>query len=143
LLFKNPAGAAAAVPITIQANAPQLFTADGKHVLCTHANGALAGSGAPAAPGETIIIYGTGLGATTPALIPGIVPGAFASLATLPQVTIGGAAATVVSAGVPPNAAGLYQINVQVPSDAANGDLPVVVRVGTGNSASTLLTVQK
>jgi uncharacterized protein (TIGR03437 family) len=143
LQFKNPAGTAAAVPITIQANAPQLFTADGKHVLCAHANGALTDSSAPAAPGETIVLYGTGLGATTPALIPGIVPGAFASLATLPQVTIGGAAATVVSAGVPPNAAGLYQINVQVPSDAANGDLPVVVRVGAGNSASTLLTVQK
>jgi uncharacterized protein (TIGR03437 family) len=143
LQFKNPAGTAAPVPITIQANAPQLFTADGKHVLCAHANGALTDGNAPAAPGETIVLYGTGLGATKPALIPGIVPGAFASLATLPQVTIGGAAATVVSAGVPPNAAGLYQINVQVPSDAANGDLPVVVRVGTGNSASTLLTVHK
>ncbi|HEY1493720.1 MAG TPA: choice-of-anchor V domain-containing protein [Candidatus Solibacter sp.] len=143
LQFKNPAGTAAAVPITVQANAPQLFTADGKHVLCTHANGALTGSSAPAAPGETIVLYGTGLGATAPALIPGIVPAAFVGLATLPQVTIGGAAATVVSAGVPPNAAGLYQINVQVPADAANGDLAVIIRLGTASSASTLLTVQR
>jgi uncharacterized protein (TIGR03437 family) len=46
-------------------------------------------------------------------------------------------------AGVVAGAAGVYQINVQVPSGAANGDLPVVVTVGTAGSASTLLTVQK
>ena len=36
------------------------------------------------------MIYGTGLGATNPALIPGVVPAEAAPLATLPQVTIGG-----------------------------------------------------
>jgi len=32
---------------------------------------------------------------------------------------------------------------VQVPSSAANGDLPVIVQVGTGSSTATTLTVQK
>jgi len=64
-------------------------------------------------------------------------------LATLPQVTIGGTAATIAFAGVVPGSAGVYQLNLQVPSDAANGDLPVVLHVGTGTSVSTLLTVQK
>jgi len=140
---RNPAGMSTAVPITVQANAPQLFTTDGKHALCAHADGAFLGATTPAAPGETVIVYGTGLGATNPALIPGQVPAAPASLATLPQVTIGGAAATVVSAGIVPGSAGLYQVNVQVPSDAANGDLPLIVQVGTASSASTLITVQK
>ena len=40
---RNPAGISTAVPLTIQANAPQLFTIDGKNVLGTHANGALLG----------------------------------------------------------------------------------------------------
>jgi uncharacterized protein (TIGR03437 family) len=140
---RNSAGLNTAVPITVQANAPQLFTLDGKSVMGTHANGALLGKTSPAAPGETIIVYGTGLGATSPALIPGQVPTAANSLATLPQVTIGGTAATVAFAGVVAGTGGVYQINVQVPSGAANGDLPLIVQIGTASSASTLVTVQK
>jgi uncharacterized protein (TIGR03437 family) len=65
-------------------------------------------------------------------------------LAALPQVTIGGAAATVSFAGVVAGAAGVYQINVQVPAGAANGDLPLIVQVGTAaSSAPALITVQK
>jgi uncharacterized protein (TIGR03437 family) len=151
LQVRNPAGISTVVPLTIQANAAQLFTLDGRNVLGTHANGGLLGRAGllpsltttPAAPGETIVVYATGLGATTPAQIPGQVPAEPASLVTLPQVTIGGAAATVVSGGIVPGSAGLYRINVQVPSDAATGDLPVIVRVGTASSVSTLLTVQR
>lgn len=137
LQVRNPAGISTAVPITIQANAAQLFTLDGRNVLGTHANGGSLGRAGP------IVVYATGLGATSPPLIPGQVPAEPASLVTLPQVTIGGAAATVVSGGIVPGSAGLYRINVQVPSDAATGDLPVIVRVGTANSVSTLLTVQR
>jgi len=148
---RNPAGMSTAVPITIQANAPQLFSIDGKNVLGTHANGALLGKAglvpsattSPAAPGETIVIYGTGMGATTPALVPAQLPAEAAPLATLPVVTIGGANATVLSAVVPAGTAGVYQINVQVPAATANGDQQVVVQVGTGSSAPLILTVQK
>ncbi|HYW45817.1 MAG TPA: choice-of-anchor V domain-containing protein [Bryobacteraceae bacterium] len=140
---RNPAGMSTAVPITTQANAPQLFITDGRHVLCAHSNGAFLTSTTPAAPGETIVVYGTGLGATNPAQVPGQVAAAPASLVTLPQVTIGGAAATVACAGIVPGSAGLYQINVRVPSDAVNGDLPLIFQLGTASSASTLVTVQK
>jgi uncharacterized protein (TIGR03437 family) len=143
LQVRNPAGINTALPITVSANAPQLFTTDGKSVMGAHANGSLVGKAAPAAPGETIVVYGTGLGAASPALIPGQVPTDALSLATLPQVTIGGTAATVTFAGCVPGTAGVYQINVQVPSGAANGDLPLIVQVGTASSASTVLTVQK
>src|ERR1035437_2328266 len=141
--LRNPAGINTAVPITVQANAAQLFTSDGKNVMGAQANGTLLGKASPAAPGETIVVYGTGLGATSPALIPGQVPTDAVSLAPLPQVTIGGAAATESFAGGVAGAAGVYQINVQVPSGAANGDLPFIVQVGTASSASTLITVQK
>jgi uncharacterized protein (TIGR03437 family) len=137
---RNPSGISTAVPLTVQANAGQLFTVDGKAVLGTKASGSLLGK---AAPGETIVIYGTGLGATNPALIQGQVPAEAAPLTTLPRVTIGGAAATVVAAGVVPGSAGVYQITVQVPVDAANGDLPVIVQIGTASSAAATLTVQK
>jgi uncharacterized protein (TIGR03437 family) len=141
---RNPAGISTAVALTVQATAGQLFTLDGKNVLATHANGVLVGKAGsnPAARGETITIYATGLGATSPAQIPGQVPVEFASLVTLPRVTIGSAPATVVSGGVVPGSAGVYQINVQVPADAASGDLPLICQLGTATSVATLLSVQ-
>lgn len=151
LQVRNPAGISTAVPITLQANAAQLFTADGRSVLGVHANGGSLGkagllpsvSTTPAAPGETIAVYATGLGATSPALIPGQVPTESSGLVTLPRITIGGDTATVVSAGSVPGTPGLYQISVQVPSNAANGDLSLILLVGTASSAPTILTVQK
>jgi uncharacterized protein (TIGR03437 family) len=144
---RNPAGISNQVPITVQANAPQLFTADGKYVLATHMNGSLVGRGGtspPAAPGEAIIIYGTGLGPTNPALIPGQLPTQPASLTGTQQVMIGGADAVVVSAGIVPGSAGLYQLNVRVPDSLSDGDQPVFCSNGGGvNSATTLIAVQK
>ena len=144
---RNPAGISNQVPITVQANAPQLFTADGKYVLATHLNGSLVGKGdlsPPAAPGETIILYGTGLGPTNPALIPGQLPTQSASLTGTQQVTIGGVDARVVSAGIVLGSAGVYRLNVQVPATTTGGDQPIFCSSGGGvNSATTLLTVQK
>jgi uncharacterized protein (TIGR03437 family) len=147
---RNSAGITADLPITLQANAPQLFTADGKNVLAAHADGNFAGKAGilsaavtPATPGETITVFGTGLGATTPALIPlQLAPGG-ANLAVLPTVTIGGAPATVVSASALAGAGGVYQVRVTVPGATANGDQPLVMTLGGVNSASALLTVQK
>ena len=77
--LKNPAGIITAIPITVQASAPQLLTVDGKYVSGSHANGTALGKdgllgGAtttgPATPGETITINGTGCGAVTPARSP-------------------------------------------------------------------------
>jgi uncharacterized protein (TIGR03437 family) len=140
---KNPAGITTSAPLTLQALPGELFTSDGKTVLATHASGALLGKSSPAVPGETISLFGTGMGATSPALIPGQVPTAASPLATLPKVTIGGTAATVAAGVVVPGSAGVYQLRVQVPADAANGDLPVVVQSGTSNSAAATITVQK
>ena len=151
--IRNRAGISRQVPITVQANAPQLLSVDGTYVSAVHSNGSLIGkpgllaSGGitttPAAPSETIVLFGTGLGATNPALIPGQMPTEAATLVTLPQVSIGGAPATVTSAAILPNAPGVYQLKVQVPANAANGDQPVVVQVGGVNSASTLITILK
>jgi uncharacterized protein (TIGR03437 family) len=85
---KNPAGTSTAQTITVAAGG-QMFTTDGKSVFGAHANRSLVSKAAPAAPGETVTIYCTGLGATTPALVTGVVPSDSFPLATLPQVTIG------------------------------------------------------
>jgi uncharacterized protein (TIGR03437 family) len=148
--IRNPAGLSAQIPMTVQANAGQMLTFDGTHVAGAHADGTLVGkpgllsSGptTPAAKGETIVLYATGCGPTNPALIPGQIPGDAYSLGTLPKATIGGANANVVSANVAAGSPGVYQISVQVPANTPSGDQPVVLQLGTTNTASTLLTVQ-
>jgi uncharacterized protein (TIGR03437 family) len=149
--IRNAAGISAPVPLTIQANAPQFLTIDGKHVLASRANGQfVAAAGAlspaitvPAAPGETISLFGTGWGPTTPALVPGQIPTQAAAMSRSTSVTIGGTAATVTSPAVVPNTVGVYQLSVQVPANLGNGDAQVVVSQGGVDSAPVLLTVQK
>jgi uncharacterized protein (TIGR03437 family) len=148
---KNPAGISDQAPITVQANAPQLITWDGKYVSAAHANGdGLGKTGllpniptTPATPGETVVLYVTGFGATNPALIPGQVPAQTAPIVTPPVITIGGANAVVVSAAVPAGSAGVCQINVQIPANAPNGDQQVVVQLGTVTSNPALITIQR
>jgi uncharacterized protein (TIGR03437 family) len=148
---RNTAGITPQVPLTVQSNAPQLLTVGGKYVSGTHADGSALGApgllpsivSSPAVPGETIFLYATGCGATSPALIPGQVPGQAFGLVTLPQVTIGGIAGTVVSGAVVPGTGGVYQIGVRIPANVANGDLPVVMQLGTTGSVLALITVQR
>lgn len=143
VLVKNPAGSSTAVPITVAAAAPQFFSTNGKSVLGAHISGVIVGTVAPAAPGETIVLYATGLGVVTPALVPGVVPTDALPVVAPTQVTIAGAPATLSFAGLVPGTAGVYQLNVQVPSDAAAGDLPVIVTSGSVSSAPLLLTIGK
>jgi uncharacterized protein (TIGR03437 family) len=140
---KNAAGVTAQVPLLVQSNVPQMLTVDGKFVAATHGDGSLVGKASPAAPGEAVTLYAMGCGPTAPALTPGQVPVAANALVALPTMTIGGAAATVSSGTVLPGSGGVYQINVEIPVNAANGDLPVVAQLSGTNSASTLITVQK
>jgi uncharacterized protein (TIGR03437 family) len=87
----------------------------------------------PARPGETIVLYGTGFGATTPEIsgrhrYNGAAP--LANPASL-SIQIGGRPAQVVFAGLVGN--GLYQINVVVP-DLPIGDHEVVAVIGGESS---------
>ena len=138
----------------LQAVSPALFLWNGKYAVATHPDfspAAPAGlfpgvTAVPAKPGETIILWGTGFGATTPAVAPGIVPPAnpLANVANPITATIGNMAATVVGAAISPGNPGLYQIEVQVPDSVPDGDLPVVAQVnGVQSSSNVLLSVKR
>ena len=94
--------------------AAAVHNTDGAYVAPAGSFGSAATS-RPAQPGETLQIYATGFGPTTPAVPAGQMVGKAAPLSDLTQlrVTIGGVAATVQYAGIV--AAGEYQINVIVP----------------------------
>lgn len=157
LLFvqvKAPAGSTDSVLALEQTAAPALFQFRGPsavYVAGTHADGSyLAGSplvqqgilGTPAKPGETIVVYGTGFGATQPpisatALVPSPLP--LANPQDL-RIRIGGVDAAIAFAGL--ISPGLYQFNVVVP-EVPDGDRAIVVELrGLLTKADLLLTIQ-
>jgi len=99
---------------------------DGQIVAQHGLDYSLVNSAHPAKPGEYLIIYLAGMGASNP----GVASGAVSPLApaTLqPTVTVDSQTAAVIYAGLTPGSVGLYQINFQVPANAKTGDLSVVV----------------
>jgi len=136
------------VNVTPQAVAPSFFLFDAAgHIAATHANGSLIGTatstpvGTPAAPGETIVLYGNGFGTTNPAAVNGQVQAAAAPLIATPTITFNNANATVVFAGL--SATGLYQFNVTVPAGMPDGDATVVAKVGGVSSPTPALITIK
>ncbi len=79
-----------------------------------------------------IILWGTGFGATNPAVPAGMIPstaiaGKVGNLVKPPSVLIGGVTAKVISAVLSPQNAGLYQIAIIIPASVGTGDQSVVV----------------
>jgi uncharacterized protein (TIGR03437 family) len=122
--------------------APAFFVA-GNYAIATHSDGSLVTSTAPAAKGETITLWGTGFGSTTPSVAPGQLPtDAIAYVLSPPTVKIGGVSAAVYGAALNPSALGLYQVVVTLPTNVASGDQSLVAAVGTNSSPSTVIPVQ-
>jgi uncharacterized protein (TIGR03437 family) len=104
-------------------DAPGLFTqsADGiQYALVTRPNGALATPGAPALPGETVTLYGTGFGPYI-----GSAPDGFAipqtgnlPLADPVAIVSGSLSIDPVFAGAAPGEVGVALVSFRIPDDA-------------------------
>jgi uncharacterized protein (TIGR03118 family) len=149
VVVTNSGAASASANAQLQTAAPAFFSI-GKYIIATHANGSLVGpanvlpGATPAAPGEVIVVYGTGFGPTNPA-VDGLVVSTAANLTTMPAITIGTGTASVQFAGL--SAAGLDQINLTVPALGAGTtgaiDLPITAKTGTFTTQPGLMvTVQ-
>jgi len=111
------------IHIVLDPIAPAMFQLTGNVVLAAHLDGTVIGANAPAHRGEVVVIYATGLGATTPPAIPNRLPESAASIARLAdfEVWLNGEpvpAGRILYAGISPPYAGLFQINLRVPEDA-------------------------
>ena len=118
---------------------------NGAHIIAQHsADFSLVTSSHPAKPGEYLVMYLVGMGATNPSVASGAPSPSSAPLATVvlePTVTVGGQAATVAFAGLTPGFVGLYQVNFQVPTGASSGELQVDVTQNGVAANPTLLPV--
>ncbi|MEX2304364.1 MAG: IPT/TIG domain-containing protein [Bryobacterales bacterium] len=110
----------------------------------THADGSNVTPEDPALPGETVVIYLTGLGEVNPPIADGAQgPSAEPfSRVTDPEVLVqfDREAGRVVYAGASPCCVGLYQINVTIPSTVVVGDA-VPVAIVTTNAVSDLVDI--
>jgi uncharacterized protein (TIGR03437 family) len=119
---------------------PAFFSWPGNQVVATHQDYsyAVAPGTFPtlttvaAQPGEVIILWGTGFGATTPSTLPGVVvPGDQEYSTSSPvTVTINNIPATVYGAALAPGFVGEYQVAIQVPASLTAGNWPVVATAG-------------
>jgi uncharacterized protein (TIGR03437 family) len=136
------------VPIAVFTASPSILSANGTgsgqgHVYVIGPGGveAQANANAPATAGNPVVIYCAGLGAVTPAVSAGsVVPYSPLSNANAPvTVTFGNQTVTAGFAGLTPGLAGLYQVNVNVPSGVTPGNqVPVTISVGGKSSSSAI-----
>ena len=88
----------------------------------------------PARPGEVVLLYGTGFGYSNPVFQSGEITLGQARLTDDFTVTVGNvtlAAADILYAGLTPDSiSGLYQFNLRLPETVADGNVPVVIRIG-------------
>jgi uncharacterized protein (TIGR03437 family) len=147
----NGTSTSAAFTANLQAVSPGFLRFyDNVHVAAEHADYSLLGPASlslpgatftPAAPGETILLFCDGLGLPTSPVTAGSAVQTGVLPTPWPIVTIGGISATVQFAGLV--SPGLYQLNVVVPSLAANGDNQVIATYGAaGSPAGAMIPVQ-
>lgn len=108
------------VRLQLNEAAPALFQLDRQTVIATRANGSLLTRESPALPGEIIVLYGTGFGATRPRPQYRQIPTTAAALEKKAefQVLLGSVRVpeeNILYVGLTPGNAGLYQINLRLP----------------------------
>jgi uncharacterized protein (TIGR03437 family) len=114
-------GTSPPIQFTLAAAAPALFQLDLKNAVATRADGSVITPLAPAQPGEIVVLWATGLGQTAPPAVKNQLPTAAAPLVAganlsvlLDGVPVDSSA--ISYAGIAPGYAGLYQINLRLPS---------------------------
>jgi uncharacterized protein (TIGR03437 family) len=144
------------VSVALQAATPEFFYAavatDGRNPIA--ATDAVSGAGigdparlgagfAMAHPGQTITIYATGMGLTTPPFLAGQLPPGGAQVSNI-IVSIDGlaiSASAVQYAGVAPQNAGLYQLNLVLPAFLTSGDHSITMTVAGFRSPAGFISV--
>jgi uncharacterized protein (TIGR03437 family) len=115
------------------------------HIVAQHSNFTLVTSANPANPGEYLVMYLVGLGATDPSVASGT-PSPSSTLAKvtdMPTVTVDALPASVAFAGLTPGFVGLYQINFQVPTGAHSGEVVITVTQNGVAANPTLLPISQ
>jgi uncharacterized protein (TIGR03437 family) len=127
------------VDVPLAPTAPGIFTLGNNGLgdgAILHADFTVVNKANPSMPGETVLVFLTGLGAVSPGVQDGAAAPARAPLSTVAaplNVYIGGLAATSIPfKGLAPGLAGLYQLNVTIPNNVGPGSQSIAVQTVDG-----------
>jgi uncharacterized protein (TIGR03437 family) len=137
-------------PVTMVASEPGIFTLSENGqgtgiVVLIHPDGsqAIVGPANPAAAGDILVIYCTGLGDTNPRGVAGS-PAPVTPLAQAIDpvtATLGGVKVPVSFAGPTPGYAALYQVNATVPAGIAASSTAPLILTQSGRSSPSAVTI--
>jgi uncharacterized protein (TIGR03437 family) len=146
MILRTPAGVSNNFDFTIDANAPAIFLTsvqgwDGLTATVMRAgNNEIVTPTNPLHPSDRFVIYLTGLGVLTPEVKDGY-PGPSNPLAAAtaqPTVALGGVQLNVSFAGLAPGAAGVYEIDAQLPTKGIPTGMSVPLTVSQGDAQTTV-----
>jgi uncharacterized protein (TIGR03437 family) len=129
---------------TVSTYSPGVFMVSPAQAVITHADGSLVSDTSPAAANETVVVYATGLGPVSGAMVTGNPASTTSLQPTSPDqatANIGGINAPVSFSGLTPGFVGLCQINVQVPANAASGSL-LIISIGGVSAPPVSLSIR-
>jgi adhesin/invasin len=121
---------------------PGIFVYNG-YAIAVHVDGSFVTPSDPAARGETVVLYTTGLGPVT-VDVPDGYPAPSEPLAYTAdpfQVLVEGEQAQVLFSGLAPGFVGVYQLNVVLPGDLPPGDLDLQISTPYATSGVVKLSV--
>ncbi len=145
LVLRTPGGVSDNYNLVIQPGAPSVFRASVSGydalipTIVRSENQTLVTTSNPVHHGDTLIIYLTGLGQTTPPVEAGD-PAPSNPLALVlnpPKLDLGGAGLSVSYAGLAPGQVGVYQLNATVPRNAPAG-LAVPLNIVQGSAKTSV-----
>jgi uncharacterized protein (TIGR03437 family) len=150
LTIHTPGGISDNYLFTVEPTAPSVFQSGtagpetGLATIVRSSNSQLVTATNPIHPTDTLIVFLTGMGQTTPQVPSGIPspsnPLASANIA--PIVTLGGASLGVSYAGLVPGEVGVYQINATVPTNVPQGlNIPLTISQGSANTTLSVRVV--
>ena len=156
VVVTTAAGAVGYSTVTLAPFAPSFSLLDSKHIagiiIRTNGSGAYGGgtydiigptgsslgyATVAAKAGDTVELFGVGFGPTTPPVPPGA---AFSGAATTNfPVTLSINSVNVTPFFAGETSAGLYQLNVTIPSGLGTGDVPLLATVGGSSTPATVV----
>lgn len=143
LAIRSSAGTSETTPIDLVAAAPAILEYGNRRAVATSPSALLNSPSDPAAPGDAVVVYLTGIGPVDPPAATGAAaPSDQLSNASLTaSATIGGEPATILFLGLAPGFVGLAQANILVPAIPA-GDHPLEITIADRKSNSPLLAIR-
>jgi uncharacterized protein (TIGR03437 family) len=138
VVVRNNGRDSAAVSAQLQPLGPAFFKTEGGRYVAAHretpefayvGNPAEHPAFAPARPGQTISLWATGLGPTTPPTADGVIPIPGRAVVNTLALFLAGTAVPIQAAVISGFPAA-YQINLTIPNDVPEGDVALSMTVG-------------